>query len=91
MEPNSLKSDISTKDIFYRDQYDQNDQDKDIEAINNLEINNTISELHDFSYELYSKLKDRITSTGIPIGNNLSSHALFEFNNFVLIKYATKK
>ena len=52
-----------------------------------LHIENTISELHDFSYHINNLFDNYIKSTGAPIGQYINSQNIFEFNLNLLRKY----
>jgi hypothetical protein len=69
---------------------DENSNDVDHTAIINVNIENAKSELNDFAYVLSNKMKERIASIGMPIGDKLTTLSLLDFNTFILIKYQPK-
>lgn len=59
----------------------------DKKAIRDVCISNAIDELNDFAFNLTSKIKERITSTGMPIGDKITTQSFFEFNTKIILKY----
>jgi len=80
------KIDMATKQSLCNDKC--NDQCQiDHFALMNIKMDNTKIELDEFAYMLSNKLRERIASIGMPIGDKLTSFDLLEFNNTILIKY----
>jgi len=83
---NKLIPGIYKKDENFNN-IDTNDLDIDHVMVEKMNIANTIAELDDFSVFLSFKLQNYIHSTGCPIGNNIKSTNIFDFNILLLQKY----
>jgi len=56
-------------------------------AVYNMHMDNTVIELDEFAYKLFVAFSERINSTGIPLGDKITSKSFFIFNTDMLIKY----
>ncbi len=65
----------------------ENNNDIDHAAILVINTENAKSELDDFAFMVANKLNARISSIGMPIGDRLTTLAMFNFNTDILVKY----
>lgn len=86
---NSLENKYEKKKVDYTidSHRDENHNEKDIDAILKMSLDNTIIELDDIANTIFNNLDQRIKSTGMPIANSLTASDIFEFNNMVLINF----